>query len=134
MTRAQAVLERDFAGWLTACATRLGWRWWHVPAPMRAASGGRGWVGAREARGLPDYVFMHEDPPRLLFVETKGDRGELTDEQREFLALAHAIGVRCRDPLEPDGRGQTAQVVAAVCWRPGDEAVAESTLRSRVLS
>lgn len=119
--------EKDFLGWIVDVARRTGWTCWHVPAPMRALPGGRGFVGAREAAGLCDLILIHTDPPRLILAEVKGPTGKLSDKQREFLRLARAVGLAAFDE---DGR----KVVGAYSWRPGVEGLIETILKGKVLA
>lgn len=122
--------ERDFQKWVTDVATRTGWRWWHVPAAMRAVGvgGNVGFVGAREAAGLPDLILMHDDPPRLVFAELKGKTGwHVTPAQREFLQRVKAI----TDTMWYAGE---TVLVAGYVWRPGMEGEIETLLKSRVLT
>lgn len=76
-------------------------RW--VRAHFRPAPTGRGkWVTpvALDGAGFPDLVLARDDPPGLLFVELKTDRGVLSAGQAAWLAVLTAAGAR------------------AVVWRP----------------
>ena len=120
------VKERDFLNWVVEVARRTGWHVWHVPAPMVANRAG-GFVGSRAAKGLPDLILMHADPPTLIFAELKGSRGRPTDEQMNFLQMARAVGRQ--DDIIP-----SEQPVGAYLWQPGDEEMIEGILKSRVLA
>jgi VRR-NUC domain len=111
--------EAQFQKWVVDVAKRLGWSVWHVPAPMRATKAG--WVGAKEAAGLPDLIMLHPDPPRLVFAEIKGEKGKLSVDQQQFLAMARALSLY-------------STAVNAYLWTPGMEQQIEDLLRSRVLS
>lgn len=87
--------ERELLKWATDLLDRTGWKWWHVPAPMRAR--GKQWVPAPEAAGLPDLFCLHDDPPRLMVVELKGDRGRLTNAQRECLQAFKKVAEHSTD-------------------------------------
>ena len=112
--------EADFSRWVTACAEMCGWRCLHVPAPMRH-SRTTGWVGAREAAGLPDLLLIHHDPPRIVFAELKSSNGRLSDQQRDVLRAL-------RDAADGDER------VGVYVWQPGLEQAIEDLLRSKVLT
>lgn len=115
----QAYLKR-----ITDMATRFGWKWWHVPAPMRWTT--KGWIPAKEAAGLPDLVMLHEDPPRMIIAEVKGDGGKLKDEQIEFLRMAKRVA-------EATYRSDTGAPLGVYFWTPADEEIVERILRSKVL-
>jgi len=60
----------------------------------------------------PDLVLCHDDPPRVLFVELKADRGRVRPDQRATLRRMDAAGLRVR------------------IWRPRDfDAMAEELAR-----
>lgn len=114
--------ERDLLNWIFACAERLGWKAYHVPAPMVASRKG-GFVGSRRARGLPDVFLLHDDPPRLIIAEVKGSTGRLSSQQQEFLHLARQVAAS-------QGRGATIGVYA---WTPDQQQLIEDILKSKVL-
>lgn len=119
-------------------AERYGWLVKHVPYPVRPVGGGK-MVPEPRAAGLPDLILVHRDPPRLVFMEVKGDGGRLSDQQQEFLQAARTVadsvritfhdlvcaGAQAARPQDPIG-------VMAV-W-PKDEAAVEQMLRTRVVS
>lgn len=115
--------ERDLLNWALDLARRTGWKAYHVPAPMRAVPGG--FVGAREAAGLPDLILLHDDPPRMILAELKGDGGKLSDEQREFLKIARFVADEaCYD---------AERVIGVYVWTPFDRDAIETMLKSKVL-
>ncbi len=131
--------EAAFQRRVTDMATRFGWRWWHVPAPMRWDPKRKTWVPASQGAGLPDLILTHDDPPRLVFLELKRKGGKLTDKQQEFLQAVKRVAERTW--IEPElvwmdshapphhmGGGQIIGVVAA--W-PDDEERIEQMLRSK---
>lgn len=104
--------ERDFQRWVIDVARRLGWKVWHVPAPMRWDSkSGKGFVGAQDAAGLADLILIRKE--RLIFAEVKGTGGKLSPKQVEFLDHVHDMG----NPY-----------VWARAWWPGDEEQVEAEL------
>lgn len=121
----QAYLKR-----ITDMATRFGWRWWHVPAPMRWTS--KGWVPAREAAGLPDLILIHDDPPRMIVAEVKGDGGKLKDEQIVFLKMARGVADHIRDELGEVGI--VGGAIGVYFFTPDMEHIVEQMLRTRVLT
>lgn len=126
--------EKDFQGWVVDVAQRFGWRVWHVPTPMRPI-GQNKFVPDPRGRGLADLIMLHDDPPRLIFAELKGDGGVLSEEQREFLRLARqvATGTVTFDGYR-DGIPDMQRPVGVYIWRPGNEELIEATLRGKVLS
>jgi len=135
------VKEAPFQQWILAVAKAGGWRVWHVPVPMKAVGHGR-MVPARSGRGLPDLIMLHDRPPRLIFAEVKGDDGELSDEQREFLRLAR--GLRAGLATHFDGlhlalerlAGRDIPVefenpIGVYTWAPGNETLVEAVLLGR---
>lgn len=126
--------EADFQRWIVDVAFRFGWHVWHVPAPMRMGRGGK-WVGAKEGAGLPDLILLHDDPPRLLFLEVKGPNGQLSDEQKDFLSRAKLVADVAIDGDIGVGAGDNYHPVVPVVgvhavW-PGQEPVIEQMLRSK---
>jgi hypothetical protein len=99
---------------------------------MRATK--QGFVGAKEAAGLPDLVMVHDDPPRLVFAELKGTGGKLSDEQREFLQAARTVG-EWSNEIEPGVSGARigCKTIGVYVWEPGQEDAIEAILRTRVL-
>ena len=121
--------ERDFLNWIIACAEATGWKVWHVPAPMVAGRKGQ-FVGSPRAAGLPDLFLLHDDPPRMIVAEVKGDGGKLSDKQREFLSMARAVAeATCLSPLKP-----SSCPVGVYAWTPDDQKIIEGILRSKVLA
>jgi hypothetical protein len=119
--------EADFQKWIVDVALRFGWHCWHVPSPMRNIGGGK-WIGAREGAGLPDLILIHDDPPRLLFLEVKVETGRLSPAQQHFLQMAKAVA-----DISWTYDGDTKHVVGVhVVW-PGQEPVIEQILRSKVV-
>jgi len=117
------VKEREFQSWVIQTAEALKWRVWHVPAPMRPIPGGK-MVPEKRARGLPDLIMLHDDPPRLIFAELKGGgRHPLSEDQKEFLRLASDIAKETTAWPHPYG------LVGVYSWRPGAEDVIEAILR-----
>lgn len=120
--------EKEFQGWVLDVAARLGWRAWHVPMPVRPVGGGN-FVPETRAKGLPDLILLHDDPPRLIFAEVKGSMGRLSPEQREFLELADYVASSVDDL-----GGRSKRVLGAYSWRPGQERMIEAILRGKVLA
>jgi hypothetical protein len=133
------MLERDFQKRITDMADRFGWSWWHIPAPMISAGGE--WRPYKKGAGVPDLILTHANPPRLVFMELKGDGGTLSDNQRGFLQAAKNVADNAAELIYLDG-GDEVQRVAAVHERPvgvyafwpKDEPLVEQLLRSRRLT
>lgn len=136
-----SVNEAQFQGWITDTATRLGWRWWHCPSPMRFIGGGKPPVPDKRAAGLPDLILMHEDPARWVFAEVKGPGGRLSTEQEDFLNFAstlvaamvverHAVAELLQNAGVNHDYDMTPPV-GVYLWRPGDESTIETILRSK---
>ncbi len=127
--------ERPFQKRVEDMATRFGWSWWHVPSPMRHDRA-RGFVPASSAAGLPDLILIHHDPPRLVFMELKGEGGKLSDKQQEFLQAARTVAVGARTVGYAPG-GELFDLGAPVgvyAFWPKDEPLIEQLLRSKVLT
>lgn len=122
--------EGPFLAWIISAAKATGWSVWHVPAPMKRVRGE--WVGAKEAAGLPDLLMIHDDPPRLILAEVKGDGGKLSDEQRDFLQAAKKVAENSieEDLSFPESRTRT---IGVFVFQPGQEAAIEQMLRSRAV-
>lgn len=127
--------ERDLQHWVIQIATQFGWRCWHVPAPMRADRKG-GFVGAKEAAGLPDLILIHDDPPRLVFAELKGTGGKLSVEQQEFLKAARNVAVYAHSVYAyawQDPARDYSPIIGVYAWTPDDRDLIEQILRTRIL-
>lgn len=70
--------ERSFMAQVIRYAELMGWRAYHT------------FDSRRSAAGFPDCVFVRR--PRCVFIETKAERGRLTDDQRAWLAELRACG------------------------------------------
>ncbi len=129
------MLERDFQRRVTDMATRFGWSYWHVPAPMRWAPTNKAYVPARSAAGLADLILTHHDPPRVVFMELKGDGGKLSEAQTEFLKAVQTVkdAVQAQYALggmyDPPGTP-----VGVYAFWPKDEPAIEQLLRSKILT
>jgi hypothetical protein len=85
------VKESDFQARIIAIAERFGWQVWHVPAPMVWDAKSKAFRPAKGGAGLPDLIMLHDDPPRLVFMEVKAKGGKLSDRQRDFLQAAKLV-------------------------------------------
>lgn len=75
--------RHGFHSWLATTARKFGWRVAHHK------TGGRKHAPDADTKGFPDFVMIRGE--RVLWVECKGDKGTLSDEQREwFDALMRA--------------------------------------------
>lgn len=120
--------EREFQGWVVDTATRLGWRVWHVPTPMRPIGGSK-FVPDPRGRGLPDLTMVHRKRPRLYFAELKTHDGELSVDQAEFLGLLGVVEAAVRD-MQSFPHAVESPVVRGFVWRPGNEPTIEALLRA----
>ena len=118
------MLERDFQKRVTDMAVRFGWKFWHIPAPMRWSPTNKAWVPARSGAGVADLILTHDDPPRLVFLELKGDGGELSDRQRDFLQAVKTVAGYAAE-------GGTHAPIGVVAAWPKDEPAIEQMLRTR---
>jgi hypothetical protein len=127
--------EKDLLNVVTAMLDRFGWRWWHIPAPMKFVGKERGWIPAPEGAGLPDIIAMHADPPRLIFMELKGDEhgpGTLSEAQIEFLRMAKSIAQAAISKY--DEEDVYPQCVGTFAVWPDDLDRVEQMLRSKVVA
>lgn len=125
--------EREFQAWVVDVATRLGWRVWHVPTPMRPIGQSK-FVPDPRGRGLADLIMFRESPPKLIFAECKTETGNLSDEQREFLRLARCVAAKAITFEEPSLVGSFpipnfGKPVGVYLWRPGMEDLIETILK-----
>ena len=86
--------ESDFQARITATAKQFGWKVWHVPVPMVWDAKSKAFRPSKGGAGLPDLILLHDDPPRLVFLELKREGGKLSDKQREFLQAAKLVAER----------------------------------------
>lgn len=80
---APAITERDYATQIDDLLIRFGWQYYHVYEQSQYAR--------RSTEGFPDYIAMR--PPRLLAIELKSDKGQLTPEQYFWLAGLELCGI-----------------------------------------
>lgn len=130
--------EAVFQARIKALAERYGWLVWHVPAPMRWRAKEKKWVPAPEGAGLPDLILIHDDPPRLVFIELKRKGGKLSDKQVEFLKAAKTVAEQAM--WYPDLHGDLGtfdpmqQIVGVFAAWPDDETAIEQMLRTKVVA
>jgi hypothetical protein len=107
--------EAELQSAVVECAQLLGWRVAHF-RPARTAHGWRTPVGA-DGAGFPDLVMVRDGS--VLVVELKSATGQLTPEQRVWLAAFEAAAAR-----HPS--------VRSFVWRPADwlDGTIEEALRS----
>ena len=118
--------ERGFQKRIEDMLSLYGWKWWHVPAPMRFDERGRGFIPAKQAAGLCDIIATHHDPPRLLFLEVKGDKGKLSDAQVEFLRAMKIVAA-----YDDDDRISREQIIGVHAVWPKDEDAVMQMLRTK---
>lgn len=126
--------ERDLLRDVMQTARRFGWRAFHVPMPVRPIPGGK-YVPEPNARGIPDLILLHDDPPRLIFAEVKGAGGRVALEQREFLRLVNAVGAIAPDhPPSFIDLSKPHAVVKGYLWTLDDVDAYTEILKSKVLA
>lgn len=128
MAQANPLKERDLLNWIIAAAEATGWRCYHVPAPMTAGRDGK-WHGSPRAKGLPDLFLLHDDPPRMIVAEVKGDGGKLSEAQQEFLRLARNVA----DSLIEDRLTYPVRQIGVYAWTPAEQDIIERILKSKTL-
>lgn len=74
--------ERSFQRQVVDAARLLGWRCYWT------------WNSLHSPKGWPDLVLIRR--PRIVFLELKGERTPVTDEQRETIAELQACGLVAR--------------------------------------
>jgi hypothetical protein len=128
------VKESEFQTQVIAMAERFGWQVWHVPAPMVWRAKDQKFVPSPQGAGLPDLILLHDDPPRLVFMELKADGGKLSERQREFLLAAREVAEWSIEH-EPHTSGTSGATTIGVfaCW-PDQIDHIEQMLRSRVVA
>jgi hypothetical protein len=129
------VKERELQAWTIDVARRFGWRVYHVAMPVQRQRGG-GYAPDPRGAGLPDLFLLHDDPPRMIIAELKGDGGRLTGDQTDFLRLARAVADDCElgTSLHPGQAMGEAKPLGVYVWTPADRDAIETVLRSKVLS
>jgi len=100
--RPPALSEAQWRRTVVEAAQRLGWDvLFEVPDNLYRLAAEAARNNPRRGRLLPpaawpDLVLAHDDPPRVLFVELKADRGSVRPEQRTTLARLTAAGLDAR--------------------------------------
>jgi VRR-NUC domain len=126
--------EADFQARIIALAERFGWRVWHVPAPMVWDRRTKAFRPAKQGAGLPDLIMIHEDPPRIVFMEVKTDGGKLSDRQEEFLTAAQTVADSTIGYDFADGLLRENKSIGVFAVWPEDEKRVEAMLRSRAVA
>ena len=99
------------------------------------------WRPFKRAAGLPDLFMLHDDPPRMIVAEVKGDGGKLSDKQREFLQMAQTVGSLTGGFDAPEWaytladkpKPKRSMVLGVYAWTPADQDIIEGILKSKVL-
>lgn len=87
--------EADLQRAVTDMMRLLGWSWYHA-RPGRTVDGWRTPGEGPLAKGWPDLAAFH-DTHGILFVELKGTRGRMRDEQDMAMSvICGAIAAACR--------------------------------------
>ena len=73
--------EKQFATAVEDALRLFGWCFYHVYE--------QGVYARRSTKGFPDYICVRE---RVIFMEIKGDKGELTQHQQEWIDLLRCAG------------------------------------------
>ena len=112
--------EAEFATQVEEALDTFGWRWTHF-RPARTANGYRTPISGH--KGFPDYVAVHKDKQRLLFVELKSDKGTLSPEQKDWIGdLTECSRARVE-------HGSLVMSYEVYVWRPSDSDTMVETLR-----
>lgn len=111
------MLERDWQQTVTDTAEALGWRVYHT------------YDSRRSHAGYPDLTLVHRAYPALIFAELKTDKGQVSQQQHEWLVDLERIAERVRLMHAHDGITNVPTIKAAV-WRPSDWPTVERTLRN----
>jgi hypothetical protein len=131
--RVQAqVKESEFQARIVAIAQAYGWQVWHVPAPMVWDARSKAFRPARGGAGLPDLMMLHDDPPRLVFLELKAKGGKLSDRQRDFLQAAKLVADGSHHVQEGVDGTIYKNLGVFAAW-PEDEQQIETMLRTRTV-
>jgi hypothetical protein len=120
--------EREFQRAVMELAELCGWETLHVRTSMQQGRYLTATTGTM-AKGWPDLVFIHPKRRIVLFVELKGQRGRLTDEQKRVLSVLEAIE---SVPMYTDWTHETPirTGIYSALWRPSDWPSIEATLTS----
>lgn len=119
--------EAQFQKWVMDTAKGFGWKVWHAPTPMKPI-GRNQFVPDARGRGLPDLFMLHDDPPRFILAELKGEDGVVSVEQGEFLRLARGVADALRAERE-DVVYDGPPPLRVFVWRPVHRELIEATLR-----
>lgn len=83
--------EAQFQRQVTDTATRLGWQWLHVRPVGDSQGRWRTPTFGPLGKGWPDLVLLKGD--RLLFAELKGQKGLLSEAQKEVIEHLQDAGL-----------------------------------------
>lgn len=97
MTKRPRESEKEFTGFVTSVAHAGGWRrqahFADSRKQIRTKDGRLILVGDNQAKGWPDWVFVHEGRGLILFAELKASDGVLEPEQKEWLNALRLCGL-----------------------------------------
>lgn len=119
--------EKEYQAWIVKLFKKNGWTVKHVPTPMRPVGDGK-FVPDGRGRGLLDLLLVHPDPPRLAFAEVKKHGGELSDAQKEMIALLRGVVDTVREAMRP-----VPCPLGVYVFQPGTEALVEAIATGKVM-
>ncbi len=102
MRNGVALTEAQWRRTVVEAAQRLGWVvMFEIPDNLYRLAADAVRRNPRRGRLLPpaswpDLVLCHDDPPRVLFLELKADRGRVRPDQRRTLDRLAAAGLEVR--------------------------------------
>lgn len=108
--KAPVISETAFQQTIVDLAQLLGWSCMHV---RRSKVRNDQWATATSIPGWPDLFMWHTEQKRVIAVEVKAQRGQVTPEQTEVLAQLKAAGIE------------------TYVWKPSDADEAERVLRGQ---
>ena len=102
----KGISEAAFATQVEDLLTRYDWRWVHPRPAWDPQKDGyrtafRGWdPDGNQGKGMPDYIAVHREQHRLLFIELKKEGGKLGPGQEGWLGDLRFLRRHIFEPMQ----------------------------------
>ena len=112
---ARAMSEAELQKEVNNLLTANGWRWTHFRTAITTA--GHYVTAISGDKGFPDVVAVR--PPRLVFIELKTERGQMSEDQLEWMGNLSMVNRAGEEWTETEGAVVTGGIEVYL-WKPMD--------------